>query len=273
MKKYVIITMFLCSCGTTANLFSHGDPDLYGATLFDIGMIHSPCCDLNFIPLVPVGIIDLPISLAFDTLLFPLIYFSSRSNKRSGNIFECPINSSNKKEKRDKIKDIARREIRSRENKDSKTSLKLASTIKESRQQKMKIKLLKLVNHYAPAKNGDLEANLEERLLLIIKHSTPKTGYQIAYNSYTPPKILAKLAAYDNLIEEIAKNPNTNANTLRKMLKLKMALFINKDIATHPNTPDDVFEKLIKINNPEITKAVISNPNTPMSILKKLAKN
>ncbi|MEH2226530.1 hypothetical protein [Nostoc sp.] len=95
---------------------------------------------------------------------------------------------------------------------------------------------------------------------------------RLAHSPATFPNVLKHLANHtdDWTRGEVAKNPNTPTETLRKLATEKQACF---SLSLNFNTPADILESLSTDQNPRIRFKVAQHPNTPLNVVKDLAND
>ena len=62
----------------------------------------------------------------------------------------------------------------------------------------------------------------------------------------------------------MVKNPNTQSEILRELVESQW-IYIRSHVAYHPNTPDDVLQKLTRESDEKIRIAVALNQNASTS--------
>ncbi len=112
----------------------------------------------------------------------------------------------------------------------------------------------------------------------MVEHWVRDSSYQnflsreLAYSPATFPNVLKHLANHTDgsIWYGIAQNPNTPAETLRKLATEKQAPTF---LARNLNTPSDVLESLSTNQVQTVRLSIAQNPNTPLTLLQKLAND
>ncbi|MEH2231064.1 MAG: hypothetical protein V7K71_15825 [Nostoc sp.] len=112
----------------------------------------------------------------------------------------------------------------------------------------------------------------------IVEHWVQDSSYQdsvcrrLASSPATFPSILKHLANHtdDWTRCEVAENPNTPVETLRKFATEEQACF---SLALNLSTPADILESLSTNQNQTIRIKVAQHPNTPLNVVKDLAND
>ena len=94
----------------------------------------------------------------------------------------------------------------------------------------------------------------------------------LAANPSTPPQTLTYLTnraqKWENVVENVARNPNTKGNVLRKLIR-EYPLYV----AMNPSLPQEFLIQLSEDEDDEVRMLVAKNPATAIELLEKLSKD
>lgn len=123
----------------------------------------------------------------------------------------------------------------------------------------------------------------DEIAILLAKDKDEFVCYALAKNPYTCSAALDTLsrrklgADWEDLYEEIAKNPNASAQTLSRLANwFSNQFFIAKAIAENTNTPTEVLDKMYKVYKfsdfDSVLCQIAQNPNVSLKTLLDMQK-